>query len=79
MFELESEVKQEIKKEELNRLIKQIEIADAVFYGMAAIQTKKGNSMFKRWRDRIMTRIKLLTGKKVITVWDKMTKRSNKI
>lgn len=69
----------EQKKSQILKLVEQINIADAVYYGMVATQTNKGYNIYKRWRDRLIVRINILNGKKQLTVWDKMKRKSNKI
>lgn len=79
MIEINNSIKNKNKKEQILKLVDQINMADAMYYGMIASQSKKGYPVYKRWRSRIVSRINRINGKKEKTVWDKMKRKSNKI
>ena len=67
------------RNRQINDLMNRLNICDAVLHAVAAVQSKKGYSAYKRWHNRIRGKINKLMGKKQATVWDKMKRRSSKI
>jgi len=65
---------------EVDELKNSINTAEAVRIGMASIQTRKGNQIYKRWHNRKVRMIKKLLGYRQETLWDKLAhKKSFKI
>ena len=73
------EEKEKHKKKEIDRCINIMDMCDVVIHGGAPLVSKKGYSLYKNWWGRMKRRIDKLSGKKQVTVWDRMRKKSNKI
>ena len=69
------------RREEIKLLTWKTAIADAVMHGMIGATPDKKNrngGIYSRWFKRIQSRIKVLSGQKIATVWDKIDRSGRK-
>lgn len=63
---------------EINRRVEQLDFAEACAMGCGAVQSKKGSQSYNKWRASMIRGIRKLEGEKILTVWDRIPKKSTK-